>query len=377
MRINLKRRYLLLLLALVGAIAVWRPVQDLYRAARFLASVRELASGATGESLPVATSRVQRNMGGREVEAVVYRPAGRRPGGALMLVAGVSELGCYHPRLVALSRTLADEGFAVVTPDIRSFRQFEVAEEGLQEIEFWSGQMSGLEAAGMPKRHGIIGISFSGTLAVKAASRPELRNAISFVLSIGGYQDLERCARGWFAEGPQTVGAGYYPTRYYGRWIVMLAAIDLLESEPDRGLLRKALLELLLKGTAQQPADAFGGEARRWYQLAVMSETQSDPELVGRIQGHLAPLYARLSPNEAAPGVRCPVFLAHGAYDDLIPPGESRELQRLLSRSEATLLVSPFLTHTHPLERPLGRFERLTAAGRMFAFFYRLAGAAR
>ena len=106
------------------------------------------------------------------------------------------------------------------------------------------------------------------------------------------------------------------------------------------------------------------------------SMLEADPDLAGAIEARLVPYYAEMSPGRAAVMVDCPVFLAHGAFDDLIPADESRRLAARVG-GRAHLLVTPFLTHTHPLERQLGRSEKLAAAGSMVSFFYALARAAR
>jgi dienelactone hydrolase len=294
-----------------------------------------------------------------------------------MLLAGVSELGCYHPRLVALSRTLADEGFLVLAPDIEMFRRFEVSPAALDEILFWYEQIPTLEGVSNAQRRGIIGISFSGTLALMTAARPEVRDSVSFVMGIGSYQDLERCTQAWFATGPRTAGEGYYPTRYYGRWIIMLAGLDMLEREEERRFMRNALVNLLLQKPSPHLPETLGAQARRWYQLATMQEDRSDHELALAIETHLQPLFLRLSPDEAASQARCPVFLAHGAHDDLITAEESKQLYQRLKHGRAYLLISPFLTHTHPLDEELAFGEKTRAVWDMLGFFYQLARAAR
>ncbi len=373
-----RRSKLLLLLALLIAAAVaYGPLSKLVLATRLLLAVRALASGETGEGLPVTQRKVQRRMGARDLEGIVYRPSTSNPEHAVMILAGVSELGCYHPRLVALSRTLADKGFLVLTPDIEMFRRFEVSPVVLDEITFWYEQIPGLEGGRNLRRAGIIGISFSGTLALIAAARPGMRDAVGFVMGIGPYQDLVRCTRIWFAAGPKTVGEGFYPTRFYGKWIIMLAALDMLESERERKFLHETLLLLLLQKPLPPVPKLLSPETRRWYRLATLPEDQSDPELSHAIEMHLEPLFRQLSPDEAASQVRCPVFLAHGASDDLIPPEESKKLRERIKQARSNLLISPFLTHTHPLDKELSWRQKTPAIWDMLWFFYQLARALR
>jgi len=372
-----KRGGLILAGFLVVTAFAYNPVANVILACRLLLAVKSLASGATGEGLSVTQTKVHQEIGERRLEALVYQRSGSNPKHAVMLLSGVSELGCYHPRLVALSRTLADKGFLVLTPDIEMFRRFEVSPDAIGEILFWYEEISQLRRARGARGAGIIGISFSVTLALMAAARPEIRDSVPYVMGIGSYQYLVRCTQTWFASGPRTVAEGYYPTRFYGKWVVMTAALDMLAKQDERKFLREALLRLLLQKPPPPMPETLSQEARRWYQRATMPEDRSDPELARAIEIHLQPLFRRLSPDEAASEVRCMVFLAHGAYDDLIPPEESVELRRRMKQARSYILISPSLTHTHPLGRVLDWGAKTRAQWDMFSFFYQLARAAR
>jgi len=340
---------------------------------RLALGLRLLAAGKAGERLAVIETELTRTMDGQEVSAVLYRPSGTSAGRALLLVPGISELGCRHPRLVALSRLLAANGFMVLTPDIVPLRQFRIAPEALDHLSFWLSQLESLDEAAPARCIGLAGISFSGTLALIAAARPENRHRVAFVLSIGAYHDLTACAQSWFAASAVTVGEGYYPTRYYARWIAMLAALDLLPDAADRSVLQSVLTRLLMQQDPPPLAPHAGAQAARWYRLARAREDESDPELARAIVGRLAQqVSARLAPGRAASEIECPVFLAHGAFDDLIPPSESIALQQKITRARSWLLISPFLTHTHPASQELGLRSKTRAVVDILLFLHRL-----
>ena len=369
---------LLLIVVIATAAVLYNPLAQLFLAGRLLLAVREVVAGDTGTSLAVKETKVQRSMGSEKLEGILYEPSRSRPRSGVLLIAGVSELGCYHPRLVAMSRTLAAKGFLVVTPDIAMFRQFKVTPAVLDEIAFWYTETRDLAASRKIERIGIAGISFSATLALIAAAQPQARDTAGFVLGIGAYDDLRRCSRQWFSSSQAGAGEGYYPVRFYAKWILMLAALDMLDADEDRKFLQEVLLSLLLQRPVTQAPDNLTSEGRRWHRLAVMPENESDPELVAAIENYLAPrLYRQLSPDLAAAEVRCPVFLVHGAYDDLIPPTESEALKKRIRRAKSYILISPFLTHTHPLQRTLSWSEKSSALLDMLGFFYNLAGVVR
>jgi dienelactone hydrolase len=373
-----RRRWFILALLFCAAVVIYKPAADMLLAARLLAAVKSVADGATGESLSVVQTRVHRTRGTGEEAALVYRPAGAEPERAVVLVPGISEQGCYHPRLMALSRYLAADGFLVITPDISLLRRFRMSPETVDQIAFWFSQIPSLESGGRVRVAGLSGVSFSATLAILAAARPEVRDRVSFIFGIGAYDDPVRCSRGWFAAGPVTMSPGYFPTRYYARWIVMLGALEMVPRKEERESLERTLTDLLSLKPAPQAPPGLSPTSQRWYRLALMPEDQSDPELTAEIEDHMAAiLYRAISPEGAAAEIRCPVFLVHGAYDDLIPPEESRRLAGRFVNAPVQVLVTPFLTHTHPAQQEAKGRGRVRAVLEIAGFFYNFARVVR
>ena len=352
------------------------PISHILFAVRIGLSLQKLASGAPGRATGVLEATIHRQAGTQSYDALTYRPAKFPATKAIVLVAGLSELGCYHPRLIALSKILADNGLFVITPDIREFRDFQITAEPIDQILFWYKEASKLEGGGTIQKTGLAGISFSATLALMAAAKPEIRDHVGFFVGIGPYSNLARCTRGWFAADPAAVPKSYYPARFYAKWIVMRSALEMVASEKDRLFLRKVLDNLLRQKEALPADSGLTSEGARWYSLALMRENRTDAELVEKIEQHLTlRIYPRLNPDDAVNHLRCPAFLIHGAYDDLIPPEESMELHRRLPR--AYLLISPFLTHTHPTDKQLSLARKARAALDMVVFSYHLSRAIR
>lgn len=370
-----KQTWLLLALCAIAVVS-YVPVTRLITAARLITVLRRVASADSRSNPAIHVERIIRRVGDSEREGIVYRPSLSSPDSAVVLVAGVSELGCDHPNLVALSRALAGTGFLVLTPDIKMLREFRIYPPPLDEISFWLHEVRNVEGGQKLRRVGLAGISFSGTLALITAAQPRNRDSVAYVLGIGCFDDLIRCSRFWFDAGPVTVGPGYYPNRFYAKWIIMLAAVDLLPAEEDRQFLQVVLRNLLQQKGVPSPPDTLSEEGRRWYRLALMREDQADPQLAEQIETQVAAIvYPELSTKQPASEIRCPVFLAHGAYDDLIPPEESRNLQEKIVQAKSYLLISPFITHTHPSETPLSLWSKIGAALDLLRFFYHLSGA--
>lgn len=376
MRLKASRRGWVLAAVLPITVAAYAPCANLLMAGRLLWAVRSLASGASGQDLPIKERKIRAQINGRTVEGLLYVPAAGSPTRAVIIVPGISELGCYHPNLMALSRFLANAGFLVLTPDVVAFREFRITAQPIEEVLLWYRQLRTLDEASQVRQLGLGGVSFSGTLALIAAARPEIRDSVGFVMGIGCYNDLHRLSQEWFRPAPPgaSVQKDTYPTRFYAKWVMMLAARDLIVAEREREFLQRVLIALLLEKPAPPVPPDLSPQGRRWYGLAVAPQDQSDPELASEIEQYLTPsLLVQLDPRPVMAEIRCPVFLVHGDFDDLIPAEESRHLSQQVVRGKSHLLISPFLTHTHPWNKPLGWLQKTGASLDAFVFLYDLA----
>jgi dienelactone hydrolase len=93
----------------------------------------------------------------------------------VLLVSGMHPAGIDEPRLIDLARKLAEANVVVVTPEIPELSRFEVTPvvtRRIEEAAVWLAT-SGHAPSG---RIGLMGISFSGGLAMVAAGRPSLRH---------------------------------------------------------------------------------------------------------------------------------------------------------------------------------------------------------
>jgi len=355
---------------LIAGILLLRPLNQAVFSVRLGLSMKELASGGKGEGLNVEEATLARREGSVEYAALLYRPQKSSIAGAVVIVPGISELGCYHPKLVAVSRHFAERGFLVITPDIREFRSFQITAEPIEQILFWYHQASALVRGGTSGKTGLAGISYSGTLALMAAAKPEIRDRVGFVLALGPYSNLVRCTRQWFSASQAAVGEEKNHATLYARWVAMLSAVEMLPADRDRVRLETLLKKLLLEQAAPLPDADLSPEGLRWYRLATMPADQSDPALALKIEQFLVEsIYPQLDPSDAVKEIHCPVYLIHGAYDALISPGESVELHRLIPHSH--LLISPFLTHTHLNPDSLSMKQKARAVFNMLAFFYK------
>lgn len=321
-----------------------------------------------------------------QVTARVYTPA-RRSRQTVLLVSGLHPAGIDEPRLVAFARELARTRVTVVTPDIPELTRLEITQGLTDQIEQAAVSVATDVSLAPTGRIGLMGISFSGGLAIVAAGRPGLRNRLLYVFALGGHDDLRRVLR-FLGTGIEPTPPGAKARRLdtleiqrrshdYGMAVILLVVADRLvpadQVDPLRDgvrrFLRASYLEEVDRPAARQEYAAVGELAAGLPQPAgalLASVNDRNVATLGPLLlPHLESLpdVPALSPSRS-PAPTVPVFLLHGSSDAVIPAAESEYLaNRLRGRVPVRLLVTDLISHAEPGDRAraidllhLGRF---------------------
>jgi len=308
------------------------------------------------------------------LRAKLYTPKTHTEG-ALLLAPGVNALGIDEPRLVAFARNLAASGFVVLTPELPDLSRYLVTARSTDMLEDAALWFSGRTDLTRGHRVGMAGISFAGGLSVVAAGRPSLAGRLAFVFSFGGHANFQRVVRylctGAEPPAPRIGDPPRVPPPHdYG---VAIVALDLAERlvPPDQveplkaGILRFLHASHLALFDKQKAEQEFA-EAR------AMETTIAEP---GRTFLHLvnvrdvATLGQRLLPSIAdlgddaalspdrSPAPDAPVFLLHGAEDNVVPAIETLRLCRHLEpHTKVRVLLTPLISHAE-VDKPASAAE--------------------
>ena len=286
-----------------------------------------------------------------------YRPAGRSHR-VFLLVPGVHASGVDEPRLIGFARDLASMGHMVVTigpPDLARYMISPETTDAIEDAALWISSQRDLAPDG---RIGMMGISFAGGLSIVAAGRPSLRDKVAAVVSLGGHGDLPRTLR-YLCTGRQPDGT-MRPPHDYGVVIILLSVADRVVPPAQVEGLKQALL-MFLEASRLDLIDKAESEAT-FKRVVMLESTLPEPSRTlmhhvnQRDVGALGPILLphvsgisaspALSPS-ASPPPSAPVFLLHGAGDNVIPAVESIVLGRELTERGATahVLATPLITH--------------------------------
>lgn len=389
---------IVLALVVIGSV-VAHPYLDaiafIVRAADMPGAAESLASWRASAVTPGPIISVPTRDG--QVPARFYRPAGGASR-TILLMPGVHRDGIDEARLVGLAEDLTATGYGVLTiaaPDLQRFKITPQVTDVIEDAVLWASAQSEYAPDG---RVGLLGVSFSGGLAIVAAGRPSIRDRVAFVMSLGGHGDLgrvmhylcsgevvgdlERAKRSGAVVGADHVGV--HPPHDYGVAIVLLSLADRVVPQDQVDALARGIDGFLLASSLAMTDTAAA--TLEFARMREYAETLPEPsrtlmtyvndravDKLGPILLPTAdalmdhPMMPSLSAERAAPPV-APVFLLHGVDDNVIPSVETVLLaEHLRGKAEVHGLLSGLITHAE-----VNRTASITEVWRLARFWRRV-----
>ncbi|MEO8480922.1 MAG: hypothetical protein ABI634_01860 [Acidobacteriota bacterium] len=312
----------------------------------------------------------------------VYTPDGRHTRTAVVF-PGVHGGGVDEPRLALFCGRLASTGLTVVCTPLPELREFRITSRSTDAIEDVTNWVISQALLAPSRRVALVGVSFSGGLALVAAGRDSLRHHLDVVLSVGGYGDLPRALR-YLCTGQLPDGTVRTP-HDYGLAVIALAAVPRLVPAAQVNVLEGGIRTFLEASLDDTPTGERAGPllaAARGAALGMPEPARSiltdilDRNVV-RVGAMLLPLLdelgqdAALSPDRS-PVTDAPVFLIHGRDDNVIPSSETPLVAADYARRGNTRvrwLLTPLLSHAN-----LGGAAAVGDAWRLLSFWHQVLG---
>jgi pimeloyl-ACP methyl ester carboxylesterase len=277
----------------------------------------------------------------------------------MVLVHGIHHLGIDEPRLVNFARASASDGFSVLTPEVAALADYHVDGASIGTI--------GESSAWLEQRLGtgpvtVVGVSFAGGLSLLAACDPRFAPHIRALVLMGAYDDLGRVVR-FLATSQAQFPDGRiepYAAHDYGAAVFVYSHMEEFFPRGDLPVAHDALRDWLYEKpeAAQALFPRLSPASRATMEILVTRRiAQLRPQLLAAIQADDAQLSA-ISPQGKLAALRTPVFLLHGATDDIIPSTETLWLEREIPKPYLReALITPAFSHVDPDKHPVWRDE--------------------
>ena len=339
----------LLLLPLL-AVALYPTLQDYLCAASLLQRIGDPQATGWIANYGVRAVDVRDttfDFNGTAMPARIYLPRGVDSAPGIVVVHGMHELGINGPRLVSFARSLAAGGFFVMTPQVPGIADYRVEAESADLIG--TATQNFAHQLQVPKV-GVLALSFSGGLALVAASDPRYSSSIAWVATVGAHYDLAHVLR-FFATGDAVRPDGSVerlPPHEYGPLIVVYDEVRDFFDPQDVASAREAI-RLLLSGknkASEELAKTLTPAGQETMQRIYHKQRQDfAPALLSEIDKRRDQL-ASASPAGHLKSLTMPILLLHGSDDAVIPPTELLWLERDIPKDQLRdALISSGIIH--------------------------------
>jgi acetyl esterase/lipase len=305
---------------------------------------------ARGLTMPVTTEDFSfpiEGAGGTEhVRARMYWPEGMPDAPAMVIFHGVHHLGIDEPRLMGFAAAMASCGIRVLTPELPGIKDYHVSQDSVQTI----GESVKWFAAQTGGAVGVMGLSFSGGLALVAAADPAYHGGFRFVIAVGS-QDSMRRVSNYYLTGRDVRPDGsveVLPAHEYGPLVLEYEHLEDFIPTQDLAAVRAVLRAHLYEDPkAEATASLELNEVQKRETLELMDATlpETRAKIAAMVTRHVDELPG-LSPRGRLETLGTPVYLLHGEADNIIPSAETLWMaQELRPEDLQAVLVSPVLSH--------------------------------
>ena len=280
------------------------------------------------------------------IRARLYTPRGIDHPPGMVIVHGVHHLGIDEPRLVKFARAVSASGIRVLTPQLATLADYQIDNQSIALI----GDSARSFSSEMGQKVGLLGLSFSGGLSLLAAADPRYAPYIEFVVSVGAHNDLERVSNFLFSNSISRPDGTtlQMPAHEYGPLVLIYSHLTDFFPPNDVETARKALRLLLWgqvdesKKAAEQLSLPSRAKMELLYKHQPAALAEEMKQAIARHRAEMSPV----SPHGHLASLHVPIFLLHGAADNVIPPSELLWLQTDLPQSFLkNALISPAISH--------------------------------
>jgi dienelactone hydrolase len=297
-------------------------------------------------SQPVQTQDLTIHVASGNVRARTYIPVNKPNAPALVVFHGVHHLGIDEPRLMAFAGAMANCGIRVLTPELPDIMDYHVDAASIvtigQSTQWWARQTGGPV--------GVLGLSFSGGLALIAASDPAYHADFKFVFAVGSQDSMARVVQ-YYRTGADLRPTGpeeILPAHEYGPLVIEYEYVQDFVPAPDVAAIRPVLRAHLYEDKA---AEALAESHLNAAQAAEAKELMNAASPKTRAQIAAASIRHTADMDELSPGPRLrtmttPVYLLHGEADNIIPSAETLWMATELPHETLqAVLVSRVISH--------------------------------
>ena len=295
---------------------------------------------------PIRTEERTLSMASGKVRARLYVPVHHPDAPAMIVLHGVHHLGIDEPRLMAFASAMAECGIRVLTPELPDIMDYHVDAASIITI----GQATQWFARQTGGPVGVMGLSFSGGLALIAAGDPLYHPDFKFVFAVGSQDSMSRVVQ-YYRTGADLRPNGtdeLLPAHEYGPLVIEYEYVQDFVPSSDVAAIRPVLRAHLYEDQAAEAvAEAHLNDDQKAEAAELMDATSDKTRsMIAAVSLKHTSDMNELSPGPRLRTMTTPVYLLHGEADNIIPSAETLWMASELPQTTLqAVLVSRVISH--------------------------------
>ncbi len=300
---------------------------------------------------------------GEKVPLRIYHPkiTGRTP--AVILYPGASPTGEKHEIVNQVAIGLSKIGFRVFLPRLPSLMKIMLGPDSVEHIIKSFEQIYSRNDI-LNKQIVAIGFSFGGSLLIKACTDKRINGLPVVVLSYGSYYDLRETF--WFAiSGEYNDGLQQMRMKphEWGKVVFFYNYLNQIPIEFDREKMKSYFYSLIQEddSAAEYIYMSMNEEDKKFIDLIYKDEKNEIFRLAKDVFEQIdEESVSAYSPRYFLDNINFPVYLIHGANDNMIPYTETEAFGKTLEerQKEVYKIISHLYTHSEVAGQSMMKFVK-------------------
>ncbi|MEE2876434.1 MAG: hypothetical protein VX822_01445 [Candidatus Neomarinimicrobiota bacterium] len=280
----------------------------------------------------------------------IHHPVGEGPAPALIIFPGATPAAEEHEAVNVLARALATAGIRTFLPRIPDLKKVLVREGSVEHMINVYLSVEAREDIDSARIIGA-GVSFGGSLFIKACLDDRLKGKPAAIFSYGSYFDFGQALR-FSMTGVCSDGETEYhlEPHDWGRIAFFHNYIEHLEEPCNQENVHQYLLDQVANDgqNSETLYGSFPQEDRTIIDNIVADQSEEALAMAENLLLKIEPMVAPLSPSNFLEEIDFPVYLMHGTNDNMIPFTETVRFTKALTKSgrEVRSFVSNLYSHS-------------------------------
>ena len=265
----------------------------------------------------------------------------------LILFPGATPMGENHLMLNKFAKSISYIGVNVFIPRIPDLKKVRINEKCIDQMVDAYNSIVNRDNVDKKKIIGI-GLSFAGSLWIKASSSKKIKIKPASVISYGSFFDFKDTIK-FTMTGECSIDQKRYKMKpdHWGRIVFLYNFLDYYQYPGDTKKIKLYLNDMVLNegNLSSEIISKFNHQDKLFIEKFFSNDTSFLLKISDEIIKNIKDKLNLISPKNIKGNIEFPVGLIHGINDNMIPFTETKKFERFLN--EKKIDVNTFISSLH------------------------------